>query len=627
MKVNPYKYKGPLDPVKDKLVCVSRIEAFNRVIEGINNCDYWSILGSRQTGKTTFLRQIQNEFVYAYNIYINFEIIPSDNEIDFYLWLRNQVLEKIPYKKANTNWDNKKPNFNFIEFLKKFSPVDGTKKIIFLLDEIDGLPFLNSFLHTWRKIFHERYDIEELNQYSVIVTGSEDLIAQTSGKTSPFNIAETLHLIDFSDRESGKLIDIPFEKLKIHIEPKAKREVINQTAGHPQLLQQTCYNLVDISFKENKSISLKDVENAIDALFKNNTTIDKLKDDLKKSKKLRLLLKSILNEKKIKYFPHKTFSFKGAGAIIEDAASFCAIRNEIYREFLKYSFNMFDDSRYEQIKEVGKGGRGVVYKARDSMLNRTVAIKKLYGDLKSGKDGSEWLRKEALTTAKLKHPNIVSVYDFGKDKDGYRIIMEFIEGENFRSILEKKGKLELDEVLEVGKSLFTALEYAHKKGVIHSDIKPQNIMRDLDGVIKIVDFGIAYITGNYGSNKHPTYIIGTPHYISPEQIKKEKADHRSDIYSAGVTLYELITGEVPFKGDSKEVYRQHLHEPVPPIRVKRRDVPFDITEMIEKCLKKNKGERYQGASEVLAQIEAFNEKQKNPDLKEEDDTIKSNEGI
>ena len=337
MHNNPYKYLGPLNPHEDKLVLVERNGYLEKVIHGILNGSYWSISGPRQVGKTTFLRQIRHGLSDAY--YISFDLaISITNEESFYRWLRDKVLSRISsqHPPSATDWDDNSPGFSFISFLEKFRAEDNNKKIIFLFDEIDSLPFLNDFLHIWRKIFHDRYDNRELDRYTVIVTGSADLIAQTAGKTSPFNIAERLYLKDFSDQESEKLIEIPFRKLGIKIETLAKDEILSQLGGHPQMLQQVCFHLVNIAYEENRCVSLRDVEVSINSLFTNNTTIDLLKNDLGKSKRLDQLIREIFAGKKKKYFPYKDFSTRGAGPISEDENSSCSIRNKVFEEYLKY---------------------------------------------------------------------------------------------------------------------------------------------------------------------------------------------------------------------------------------------------------------------------------------------------
>jgi hypothetical protein len=410
---------------------------------------------------------------------------------------------------------------------------------------------------------------------------------------------------DFSNEESERLIDQPLKKLKITIESKAKKKLISQISGHPQLLQQTCHFLVNLAMEKQTTISEEDVDSAINSLFIENTTINTLKTDLK-NKKLERLIRDIFKGMKKEYHPYKDFSIKGAGPIVADENSFCTIRNEVYKKFFRDTLNIADDeSRFQNFEEIETGGMGIVYRAKDTLLDRTVAIKKLSSELTSNKENLERFMKEARTTARLRHKNIIRVYDIKQIKNDHLIIMEFIEGLNYNTIINERNPLPLQEILQVGKNLFTALAYSHKKGVIHRDVKPHNIMRDRDNEIKVLDFGIAVI-GSSVEKKESQYIFGAPHYISPEQIKGAEVDQRTDIYSAGVTLFHLATGQVPFDGKNiEEVCLKHLREQPPSIKELRPDIPDELVQIIEKCMKKEKEARYQNAKQVLAKIKTL----------------------
>ena len=199
MNQNPYRYEFPLDPEKDKLVCIPRAEEVHRVIGGIRTGDYWSILGPQKIGKTTFLHQIKKEFPHAYYIYLNLESASTVKAVNFYQQLIHALVDQIPCKRIKANssqWKKYSPELGFFEFLKAFKPKQDSKKIVLLFDDIDDLPFLKTFLRLWRKVFHERRENEPLNKYVVIVCGSQDLVAGTIGPTSPFNIAEFIILKD-----------------------------------------------------------------------------------------------------------------------------------------------------------------------------------------------------------------------------------------------------------------------------------------------------------------------------------------------------------------------------------------------------------------------------------------------
>lgn len=258
--------------------------------------------------------------------------------------------------------------------------------------------------------------------------------------------------------------------------------------------------------------------------------------------------------------------------------------------------------RYKIIKKIGEGGMGVVYRAEDTVLQRTVALKILNKNLIKDKRSLERFYTEARSTASLTHPNIVTVYDVGQINQDHFISMEYIEGENFISIIRKKKSFSLPQILYIGIKLLKALDYSHGKGIIHRDIKPHNIMITRQKEIKIMDFGLAVIRGDF--NKEDSGVItGTPYYMSPEQIQGIKIDHRTDIYSAGATLFHLLTSRVPFKGEN--VFYQHLFEPVPDIKKLRPDVPENLTKIVEKCMEKKREDRYQSAGEILNELKTI----------------------
>jgi len=255
--------------------------------------------------------------------------------------------------------------------------------------------------------------------------------------------------------------------------------------------------------------------------------------------------------------------------------------------------------RYKIIEKIGEGGMGTVYKAEDLLLKRIVALKILHKKLMDNTKAIERFYTEARSAAALNHPNIVTVFDVGQMGEDYFITMEFIEGESFISFIERKKFLSIPQFIFVATHLFKALDYAHRKGVIHRDIKPHNIMLTKDKQLKIMDFGLAIILSDYKSGE-TGIISGTPHYMSPEQIQGEKVDHRTDIYSAGATLYHLITGSPPFTGDN--IFFQHLIEPPEPPSSRRPEIPPAIDFLILQCLEKEREKRFQSALEVLFYI-------------------------
>ena len=640
MDKNPYHYNGPLDPEKDKLVLIPRSDALSSIIKGISKGDFWAVFGPREIGKTTLLRQLSHWLnKSAHTINFNLQVSPKSAET-FYQSIIDRLMDKIPSKKKETKKNYHDLPHGFLDFLEDFEPLEN-KKIVLLFDEIEGVPSVKDFLKIWRTVYNDRYHKTGFKKYAIVLTGSSELLSLTTGKTSPFNISEQLYMKDFPDEESGRLIDIPFRNLDIKIDPNAKAELISRVKGHPQMLQQACYELVEIALKETKSIWEEDVDTAINILFKRNTAIDLLKYELKKDKKIKKLIKDILKGAKKTYHLYKEYSIAGAGCIIEDNHSHCAIRNKIYEKFLAdyleiplekkvsprgekiESIEKDSSARFDILEKIGKGGVGVVYRAKDNVLDRMVAIKELNRELAENRDDFNKLIKEARTTARLLHKNIVRVYDIKKIRNNHIIIMEFVEGEDYSQIIKNRGPLPVQEITAVARDLFAALHYSHSQGIIHKDIKPKNIMKDRSGEIKIVDFGVAAVGA--GTEKHNLhYIIGSPHYISPEQITRSKQDHRSDIYSAGTTLYHLATGKVPFSGKNvDEIFRKHVLELPPAIVQLRPEIPGQLANIIEKCLEKQQEDRYQSAEEVLEQIKEIEETIKKKLKRKKEPTEKS----
>jgi len=341
---NPYKFTGALDPEKDRAVCVTRQDDVKQVIHrAIMWGDYWAVIGPRQVGKTTFLRQVQQNCPDAYFVFFDFNFCPK-TESEFYPWLKDKLIEEIP---AEPQIKDRKesgagPVLDFLDFLAQFKPtVPGGKKIIFLFDEIELIPNLSDFFGMWRKVHTDRFSKSQLARYGAIVTGSVDLIKETAGKVSAFNIAHTLYLKDFLKDESRGLIEEPLKTLEITIQEEAKDKLILQTGGHPQLLQHACHKLVNTAYKKKKRITVKDVDDTIDYLLKDNANISNLWHQVKKDTCLKDLILRILKGEKIEYLRHTDYSISEAGPIVEDVDRCCAIRNPIYKKFLRDILDVF----------------------------------------------------------------------------------------------------------------------------------------------------------------------------------------------------------------------------------------------------------------------------------------------
>ena len=253
--------------------------------------------------------------------------------------------------------------------------------------------------------------------------------------------------------------------------------------------------------------------------------------------------------------------------------------------------------RYEVLSKVGAGGMADVYKGRDCMLNRYVAIKVLKKEYKEDENFVRKFRSEAQAAAGLMHPNIVNVYDVGEDRGLYYMVMELVEGITLKEYIEKKGRLSHKEVISIAIQMCTGIGIAHAADIIHRDIKPQNIIISKDGKVKVTDFGIAKATT---SNTVSSNAMGSVHYTSPEQARGGFSDQRSDIYSVGITLYEMVTGQVPFDGDSTvSVAIKHLQEEITPPSELIPDIPYSLEQIILKCTQKNSERRYKNTDDLI----------------------------
>lgn len=273
----------------------------------------------------------------------------------------------------------------------------------------------------------------------------------------------------------------------------------------------------------------------------------------------------------------------------------------------KYLGTMLDD-RYEILEVIGAGGMAVVYKAMCHRLNRYVAVKILRDELANDEEFRKRFQTEAQAVAMLSHPNIVSVYDVSHSDGVEYIVMELIEGVTLMQYMKKKGALGWKEALHFAVQISKALEHAHEKGIVHRDIKPQNIMILKDGAIKVADFGIAALES--AQEKKSDQTVGSVHYIAPEQARGEQPDPRSDIYSLGVVMYEMLTGKMPYDGDTAEqVAMKHITgHPVPPQELNP-DIPEELAAITLKAMNSDINARYQSASELLRDLEDFRKQQ------------------
>jgi eukaryotic-like serine/threonine-protein kinase len=261
--------------------------------------------------------------------------------------------------------------------------------------------------------------------------------------------------------------------------------------------------------------------------------------------------------------------------------------------------------RYELEELVGTGGMSSVFRAHDRLLERKVALKILHQQYNEDEEYVERFRREARAVAALSHPNIVTVIDRGDHEGRQFIVFEYVEGENLKRLIERRGPAPVTTALELGMQMARGLSFAHQQGLVHRDVKPQNILLNGDGRAKVTDFGIARsLDVQHGMTQTGT-VLGTSDYIAPEQAQGQRVDEHTDVYSLGVVMYELLTSEVPFPGENfVAVAMRHINEPPPAIRDKRPDVPPRVEAAIQKAMAKRPEDRFQTMAEFCQELEA-----------------------
>jgi len=261
----------------------------------------------------------------------------------------------------------------------------------------------------------------------------------------------------------------------------------------------------------------------------------------------------------------------------------------------------FDD--FKVLKEIGVGGMGVVYKAKQLSLDRNIALKVLREEYSKDESFTERFRREAHAAAKLNHPNIVQIYTIGEVEGMYYYTMEFIIGDELSDLMRRERPLRIDRTVEVVGEICKALDYAHRNKVVHRDIKPNNIIVNDEGITKILDFGIAKALDT-STMTATGLIVGTPQYMSPEQAEGKEIDGRSDIYALGIMFYEMITGKLPFKGDTPiQTLYKHVHEHPKPPRDFNRNIPESVQSVVLRAIEKDPERRYDTGKEMLEELQ------------------------
>jgi serine/threonine protein kinase len=610
-----FKVFGPLDPEKDHFV--GRVQELTQMRKWVKLAEtYGLVLGASQTGKTSLLLKLQADLQSKYAcVYLNLQTFSDLDQGQVYQHLGEKIVEKLHDRLEKKEWPQADYGLAFIRFLKQLSGSIPSFRIVLLLDEMDALSqqSLGSLANTIRGIFHQKMEEHELRKFVFIYAAKTDVLTLADRRVSPLrNITECLYLEDLSRSETFQLLEHGFAQEGIQIEETIADHIYGWTHGHPYLTQA----LGDMLLKMNQQksdfhLTKTSVDRAVQLLHRKGDSnlrhvVNALQRTRSESPTLLEKVRDILESRGKIHFSRtdpEILQLELMGIVREGEDGYCTIRNHICRHILGEETGRGNKvGRYKIVEELGSGAMSIVYKARDPNISRLVALKVIRpgSDIQSG-ELKERFRREAKSAGRLKHPKIVAVHDAGEDRNVPFIVMEYLEGPTLAQVIRTESPLALERVIGIVGQIGDALDHAHQQGVVHRDIKPSNIFVLENDQVKVADFGLAKLTSV--SDLTQEQALGTFGYTSPEQLRGQKIDGRTDIFSLGIVIYEMLTGKKPFeRKDVHFVISRTADEKPLTFAALSPDIPPDVEKVLLKATAKDVNERYQTCAELTQHL-------------------------
>jgi serine/threonine-protein kinase len=629
MRANPYTHLGR--PVRDFRNFFGRKYALSKVTNDIRNGQCVSLVGIPRIGKTSLLLQTldaQARSVYELKpeivcVYVTCARIPSASSGVIYSEIARKVRRQVNALDEDIIVGTIGEELSYRDFEKQVMAVhDAGLRLVLLLDDFELLANnqnLDIDFFLGLRALHMEYDLTYVTaSLSPIM---ELTFSQKGVLSSPFpNIFDSVRLGLFSELETREFI-----QLADVFAPETEEFLVNLTGGHPLALQHACHFAFarrvqtegDLKRKDQLAI-LSQAAKAMESHYRSywrRLTLEQKRvlaapayfaTHAQENTPTENLFKDLLTQGLL--VRHSNGSCYYAGRLLEDFVRQEMLRDDSLRISLTDGLVGKTLDKYQITERIGHGGMGDVYKAYDPDLARDVVIKVMLPHLALDDNFSARFRREAQAIASLRHPNVIQIYGFGQQDAICYMVMEYIPGCDLRikmhEIWGKNEKMSISTALRIFSNIGAALSYAHNNNVLHRDVKPSNVMLNSSGEAILTDFGLAKIMA--GTENKDSTSIGTPAYMAPEKANQEyPIDHRADIYSLGVVLYEMLTGQTPFEGDNPwAILYQHQYKPMPDPRRYRSEIPEGLVQVLEKALAKTPERRYQSVEAMSRDLEA-----------------------